>query len=390
MKPILKALSILIVNPNPDFIYQLTSDGKYSASHTTFAANATDARIILQSDRPQVIIANDDCDKIPKLFREILSVFTPRERPLLVIVTDAPFAELFEVSDQIVARSQLPYIWQIIEALLLRGDKANTFEKRCVELESENKLLRDELFQVGKTAREISMIKQAVVHSVSHELRTPMLQVKSAVALLKEDEGANRLIVDLAMGAITRLEGGIRNVTLLNELMSETLDTEAFEPTLVLHILEAALRNLGKSWEHKEAITRVKIDVNPTNASVLCDRQRIIVALQLLLDNAIKFSKDEVTVRATTEGQKVHITVQDYGIGIPQKHLEQIFEAFYQVDGSSTRSYGGMGIGLAIVRLIMEQHHTTVEINSVPEKGSQFTFSLSTPDYTNFNNVDAD
>ena len=341
---------------------------------------------MLQNERPQVIIANDDCDKAPSLFREIANLYTPNERPILVSVTDSPLMELFEVCDQIIARIQLPFIWQIIEALILRANQADVLGKRCAELEAENKQLHEELSLVGKTAREVSMIKQAVVHSVSHELRTPMLQVKSAVALLKEDEGANRLIVDLAMGAITRLEGGIRNVTLLNEMMSESLETEAFEPTLVIHVLEAALRNLGRSWEHKEAITRVRLDVNPTNASVLCDRQRITVAMQLLLDNAIKFSKNEVMVQASAEGQKVVISVQDYGIGIAQKHIEQVFEAFYQVDGSSTRSYGGMGIGLAIVRLIMEQHQTSINIDSAPGKGSRFTFSLSISDYTNFNN----
>lgn len=376
MNSILEDLSILIINPNPNFVYQLMSGVNYTVPHTTFAANAIDARTMLQANLPQLIIANDDCDKTPLLFREIVTHFTPTERPLLISVTDTPTPGLFEVSDQIVAYSHLPHIWQLIEALLIKANKADLLEK-------ENRQLREELQRVNRSTKEVSLLKQAIVHSVSHELRTPMLQVKSAASLLKEDEGTNPTIIDLAMGAITRLEGGIRNVTLLNELMNESLDVEAFEPVLMMQILEAALRNLGRSWEHKEAVSRVKISVTPNTASVLCDRQRMIIAVQLLLDNALKFSEKTVTIKAAAIKDQMVISVQDYGIGIPEAQLDQIFEAFYQVDGSSTRRYGGMGIGLAIVRLIMEQHHTAINIRSTQGQGSTFTFTLSVSDYTN-------
>lgn len=384
MNPILEELSILIISLKQDFIYQLMNDGDYSTADITVAASTSDARIMLQESLPQLIIADDDCGGITQLFREIITHFTEAERPLLVSVTDVPVVELFEVSDQIIAQSHLPYIWQVIEALLQRTREVDLLTKQHMELEAKNRQLREELNRVNQSSKEVSLLKQAIVHSVSHELRTPMLQVKSAAALLKEDEGTNQTIIDLAMGAITRLEGGIRNVTLLNELMHESLDAEAFQPVQVMQLLDAALRNLGRSWEHKEAVSRVKVAVTPNTATVLCDRQRMVIAVQLLLDNALKFSENAVMIEATANKERMIISIQDQGIGIAEAHLEQIFDAFYQVDGSSTRRHGGMGIGLAIVRLIMEQHQTKAEICSALGVGSTFTFSLITSDYANF------
>jgi signal transduction histidine kinase len=101
--------------------------------------------------------------------------------------------------------------------------------------------------------------------------------------------------------------------------------------------------------------------------------------LQLLLDNALKFSPDDSPVYILswmTEDDQVWIGVQDFGIGIAQEQHARIFEAFYQVDGSSTRRYGGTGAGLALALLLAQGMKTSIRVESEKDKGSIFSFSL--------------
>ena len=121
-------------------------------------------------------------------------------------------------------------------------------------------------------------------------------------------------------------------------------------------------------------------DVPENLPLVMADRGRIVQVFDNLLGNAIKFSPDggEVTVRAQVEpeGDRVLVTVEDHGVGIPEDKLEKIFERFFQVDGSMTRRFGGTGLGLAIVRQIVQAHGGKVWAMSDLGKGGTFCFTL--------------
>jgi len=98
-----------------------------------------------------------------------------------------------------------------------------------------------------------------------------------------------------------------------------------------------------------------------------------------LCSNAVKFTPagGKITVSAeTAPGDRVAIHVTDSGIGIPEEHLDRVFDVFYQVDGSSTREYGGAGLGLAIVKSFVEAHGGAVSVRSKPNAGSVFTLVL--------------
>jgi signal transduction histidine kinase len=114
-------------------------------------------------------------------------------------------------------------------------------------------------------------------------------------------------------------------------------------------------------------------------SSVQADPEKIGWVLGQLLDNAIKFtpSGGSVTVSIKEEGNNlIHIAVTDTGIGIPTNRLIEIFEPFHQLDGSSTRHYGGTGLGLSLVRQIVEAHGSLLDVQSVEGKGSTFKFPL--------------
>jgi signal transduction histidine kinase len=112
---------------------------------------------------------------------------------------------------------------------------------------------------------------------------------------------------------------------------------------------------------------------------VKADAEKISWAMLQLLDNAIKFTPagGQVTLSACLEAATlVMVSVTDTGIGIPPERLKEIFEPFHQLDGSSTRRFGGTGMGLALVRDILEAHGSVIEVESEDGKGSTFRFPL--------------
>ena len=112
---------------------------------------------------------------------------------------------------------------------------------------------------------------------------------------------------------------------------------------------------------------------------VQADMQKIAWVLNQLVDNAVKFtpSNGRVVIGVKREGENlVIVSVTDTGIGIPSSHLDEIFEPFHQLDGSTTRRYGGTGLGLSLVRQIVEAHGSMLEVQSIEGRGSTFKIPL--------------
>ena len=142
-------------------------------------------------------------------------------------------------------------------------------------------------------------------------------------------------------------------------------------------VLSAAVRLYAAKAEERGVSLNVIIDENVP--LVQADPQKIAWVLNQLLDNGIKFtpSGGRVVVNVKQEGENlVIVSVTDTGIGIPANRLEDIFEPFHQLDGSSTRRYGGTGLGLSLVRQIIEAHGSMIEVQSIEGRGSTFKFPL--------------
>jgi signal transduction histidine kinase len=111
---------------------------------------------------------------------------------------------------------------------------------------------------------------------------------------------------------------------------------------------------------------------------VVCDREKMRHVVSNLVSNAVKYSPDggEIVVSVESEGAVARLTVADPGIGIPPEERARIFERFTQVDMSATREFGGFGLGLFIVRTIVDAHQGSVRVDSEPGSGSTFTIEL--------------
>jgi two-component system phosphate regulon sensor histidine kinase PhoR len=246
--------------------------------------------------------------------------------------------------------------------------------RAIMRLHDEKQSLTAEAAQLEKTFSKqragVEVLKNAIVRNVSHELKTPLLQVKAAVSLMAEDSQNEELTL-YAKNAMARLEALVKNITLLGSA------SEAHPgPVIIRDVIDYAKRNISRSWQHNNAIQRIVIRCEDDLPPVLADKQGLSTVLQLLLDNALKFSEKHVEVIVNQCDNQVKISIRDYGIGINTSEIEAIFEMFYQVDASSTRAYGGTGIGLALVRLILDQHNTTIHVESHLGEGSTFSFLL--------------
>ncbi len=334
-----------------------------------------DDTMALQPPLPDVILTTNtrDYDRI----QAMLMKHDETQRPLLVMISDKSPAELNgDYSGP--ANSVLPpipaYLAHYLQILVqMRADSAH-LHKQITHLEQEKSQLQDDLEQQKRMTSQVEILKNAIVRNVSHELKTPLLHVKSAVSLLAEDVKDEKLI-SYATNATARLEALVKNITLL----STSLDIN-LSPVIVRDTIHYASRNVRRIWEYRDSTDRIEMEIQDGIPPIMADKQGISTVLQLLMENALKFSKDSITISATydTTDQCVTIAVKDKGIGIAPDQLDAIFHTFYQVDSSSTRRYGGMGIGLAIVNLILDKHDSEIIVHSKEGKGSSFAFKLPT------------
>jgi signal transduction histidine kinase len=245
-------------------------------------------------------------------------------------------------------------------------------EARVAQRTAELKRAYDEL-------KELDQLKSEFIANVSHELRTPLLHVKGTLGLLADGamggvtpEQAQGLSV--AQGAAEQLGRLIEDIVDFGQMYEEQQLT--FEPVPVAEVCQSAARAIAR-MANRHAIT-VNVVAPPDLPPVRADLAALMRVLWHLLDNAVKFSPSGGAVKLTAERcpTGVRIAVQDHGAGIPPDQLDRIFQVFYQVDGSSTRRAGGLGLGLALVKRLVEAHGSRVEVDSKVGQGSTFAFEL--------------
>lgn len=240
-----------------------------------------------------------------------------------------------------------------------------------------------ELQQALERLSELSQMKANFVANISHELRTPLTHVKGYIELMVSESlgpitPEQKHALQVSQQSAARLEG------LIDDLIMFSLASRG-ELSLKLESVDIGrLANVSVRAVQQKARDRgvsVHAVVDKDLPLVQADSQKISWALSQLLDNAVKFTSSggRVVLNAQREtANLVIVSVTDTGIGIPPHRIEEIFEPFHQLDGSSTRKYGGAGIGLALVRQIVEAHGSMLEVDSLEGKGSTFKFPLLT------------
>ncbi|MBC8098497.1 MAG: HAMP domain-containing histidine kinase, partial [Armatimonadetes bacterium] len=317
----------------------------------------------LKSINPDALLAVVSPES-SKLFEKLRAKLRYPLRPLLVFLqADAPQeasnTPVPDAADFILTPSAA--LAQLDGLLRLRAEALHLYRQQQ-PMQDEIMRLKHELKSQQRIKNELEVLKNAIVRNVSHELKTPLLQVKSAVALMREEpqkDEKHNYLMELATEATGRLELLVKNITMLGE----SLDSNP-GPLILRDTVEAARRNLRRLWEKGDQAARIVVDLPPVISPVHADKHGLTTIFQLLLDNALKFSDKAVTVKAEPDstGGYIVIKIQDQGIGIAKDQLEAIFGMFYQVDSSLTRRYGGTGVGLALVQIILDNHGSQIKV----------------------------
>ena len=226
--------------------------------------------------------------------------------------------------------------------------------------------------------RRLETMRRDFVANVSHELKTPLTSIKGFVETLLEgalqDKENSIVFLNIVNNHVDRLNTLIDDLLELSHLESKemVLNKEAFKLSgLVNEVV------LGFKSQAKKKGVEIKSDL-PPDLEILADRSKIEQVFNNLIHNAVKYNKDNGFVRIYSEQlmDKIKITVEDSGSGIPAKDILRIFERFYRVDKARSRELGGTGLGLSIVKHIVELHSGSVGVESTEGIGSTFFFTI--------------
>jgi two-component system sensor histidine kinase SenX3 len=226
-------------------------------------------------------------------------------------------------------------------------------------------------------AHRVEAIRRDFVANVSHELKTPVGALDllaEAVADAKDDPDAVVRFSSRMQTESERLTRLVQQIIDLSRLQNDTASEEAGVVKVDELVAEACEHSATEAErKHIEVATSVQPEL-----LVHGDRAQLHAAVSNLVENAVTYSPESsrVAVTATLEGDDVHNTVADHGIGIPGEDLARIFERFYRVDPARARNTGGTGLGLSIVKHVAASSGGTVEVWSEPGEGSTFTLVL--------------
>jgi signal transduction histidine kinase len=231
---------------------------------------------------------------------------------------------------------------------------------------------------LGRQMR-LTRLKNDLIATVSHELKTPLASMRVLVDTLREgrctDDRQASEYFDLIAHENERLSRLIDNFLTFSRMER---NKRAFEFTSVdvAGAVRAAVAAVRERFSPPGA--RLEVDLPADLPQVRADRDAMVTVLLNLLDNAWKYSGDDksVKVRAFTDGSSVCIEVADNGVGMSRRAMSRIFDKFYQVDQTLARKAGGCGLGLSIVKFILDAHGGSIDVKSLPGKGSTFTIRL--------------
>mgnify|MGYP001592919275 CR=1 FL=1 len=277
-------------------------------------------------------------------------------------------------------------VWGVVEAInktngvfTQRDSEMLEALARSAAIAIQNAQLYSSLQETNVQLKEARLARDQMIQNVSHELRTPLGVIYGYIEVLESD----------GLGSLTQEQQNAvqimhRQGDRLRFMVDRLLALQAFDASSLQRLnldLGPWLRRSMETWEGRAARAGIKLraETPPTSLQLLADPVFLGQVMENLLDNAVKFSPRDslIQVRAWKEQDEAIIAVSDNGVGIPPDRLQKIFEYFYQVDGSMTRRFGGMGIGLSLCNVIVQAHGGRIWAESAGEgQGSTFYIAL--------------
>lgn len=235
------------------------------------------------------------------------------------------------------------------------------------ELEPFIKMIQQQHADIMKNAK----VRQEFTANVTHELKTPLTSISGYAELIETGMASEKDVVRFAQGIHTNAK---RLLSLINDILrlSELDSTEEELKTEQVNLYQVAATCV-EMLEHSAEKHKVTLHLKGEDCMVQGNTMMLDELLYNLCDNAIRYNKEngKVLVDVHSTGENTVLIVRDTGIGIPKEHQERIFERFYRVDKSRSKSTGGTGLGLAIVKHIVAKHRAQLILESDAGKGTE-------------------
>ena len=232
-----------------------------------------------------------------------------------------------------------------------------------------------------ETLREKEDYRKEFIGNISHELKTPLFTIQGYVLTLLEgaikDEKVREKYLKRTAKGVDRLIYVVKDLDLITQFESgiKTIDRTYFD-------INEVIENVFDLLEMQAIKNKISLGFDreyPKPFRVFADEERIQQVLTNLIVNSLKYGikkgKTEVSLEVLNE-EKILVKISDNGEGIEEEHLPRLFERFYRVDKSGNRKAGGSGLGLSIVKHIIEAHQEKLLVESKPGSGSEFSFTL--------------
>jgi PAS domain S-box-containing protein len=359
--------------------------------YRTLQRNASDIIILLDRSSGRIVEVNRQCSEALGLTEEDL--------------LRKSYFDLFPAEDQFQARRDFINIMSqksrsFVDRRLVGRDggsmyvdisaslveiKSDTFIQVLVHDISQRKMLEQQIILQNKNLqdanqrlREVDQMKTEFLANISHELRTPLSVIIAYTEAMRDglvDDADRKHFLDVIA------ENGEHLLRLINDLLDlSKLEMTGAMLTFSLSHIHDVVRALWPKMTEAAASKGIEVTFKPGYEIpvVYIDNRRISQVVSCLVQNAIKFTDRGGRIELSTRRENgcVVVEVADTGAGIAKDQLAKIFDTFRQLDGSSTRRWGGLGIGLAIAKHIVELHGGRISVRSESGRGSTFTFAI--------------
>jgi two-component system phosphate regulon sensor histidine kinase PhoR len=237
----------------------------------------------------------------------------------------------------------------------------------------------DKVKEIQKLRKKDSF-RREFIGNVAHELKTPVFNIQGYVLTLLEgaleDPDNNRKFLEKAARSVDRMVMLLEDLDEITKIESGNfkLETEEFD---IVELCRESIESLEHKAKKHDINLRLK-NPNERPIMVIAERSQIEQVLTNLLVNSINYGKKggETMIRFYNMEENILVEVADDGPGIAKEHLPRIFERFYRVDKSRSRNEGGSGLGLSIVKHIIEAHGQAINVRATPDRGATFSFTL--------------
>lgn len=270
---------------------------------------------------------------------------------------------------------------EISKDILPEKNISQTVTTNMDELASEIKDYDSKRKSEFSEMKKLESFRREFIGNLAHEIKTPLFTSQSYILTLLDgalkDENVNIKYLKTASKAIDRLNLIVKDLDLITKIESgeSILNKNKFD---IINLTE----NVFEMLEFTAKKKKIKLTVNKDKGletKVIADKEKIEQVLTNLIDNSIKYGKDngttEIVIQSLNE-DKIIIRVTDNGVGFKKENYTRIFERFFRVDRSGSRSAGGSGLGLAIVKHIIDAHDEKIYVESEFGVGSEFSFTL--------------